>query len=149
MRWTRQLLLSLAVVVSATVGLVSGLLSAIWVPFLMDDIEVNAFYSAHPMLRAMRGAPTRITPSGDNPAMTRILLDRVPTGTDRSTAIQILAAENIWCERPVALADRDLLVCGPIKRPCSVSRWYIELHFDELNNVAGGRAFPLKATCEG
>ena len=149
MRWTRRFLLSLAVLVTATFGIVGGVVSAIWVPFLMADIKANAFYASHPMLRAMRDAPTHFTSKGDRPAVTKILLNRVPPGTSRSEAIQILATENIKCDRTMVSLHADrVLVCGPIKRPCSVARWYIELNFDEKDTLAGGRALSLKATCE-
>jgi hypothetical protein len=149
MRRVGRILLNFLILLTAAIGIGAGLLQGIWGLILLEDFKVEAFYLTHPLLRAMRDAPNHRTTQGEYPSATKILLDRIPLGTKRSVAAQIIAAENLKCDQTRALLDKDRpLICEAANRPCNATRWHIELRFDDQDNVVDGRAIPSKATCE-
>ena len=133
MRWLkRALILGSGLILLMTAGL-----------FVLDAVEhalVARFYKAHPMLGMMDKF------RGTTPAMVDILLKRVPNGSTRADAIQILASEGMSCES-VDTASRKLLACeAKNRRPQSlIPRWYVEILFDEGDRVLDGRVIAFKA----
>ena len=119
------------------------------IKFWYDDDEVENFYASHPMLRAMEKARSNGATSQPNdpfPQLRDVLLQRVPVGSNRDDAIRILASEGLICEKPDGPSGTTRLSCLTDTRPASVSRWYIELHFDQDDKMIDCRAFPFKAT---
>jgi hypothetical protein len=83
-----------------------------------ENTRVAEFYDAHPMLREMGGGK-----AGEQ--MTAILLHRVPIGSTRSDALDVLSAEDMDCKpgdqsgKPYPLKPEivqpEVLVCHPVK----------------------------------
>jgi hypothetical protein len=124
---------------------VLGVVAVVLVYSGIETARAEAFYTAHPMLREMAAAPPSYTSRTDDPwpRMTDILLKHVPTGTSREDALRILSAEKLSCS-PSA-STKNLLICQAHLRPSNVTRWWIEVRFDEVDRVSGGRVLALKA----
>jgi hypothetical protein len=106
-----------------------------------ERVQIARFYEAHPMLGMMNKFPSTV-----DPGMVDILLKRVPIGSMRSDAIQILAGEGMECGS-VDSSSRKLLVCGAKDREPRhlIPRWHVEIQFDQSDKVSGGRVLALKA----
>ena len=133
MRWLKHAL----VIGSGLILLMAGGL------FILGAVEralVARFYEAHAMLGMMHEFPNT------DPATVDILLRRVPRGSTRADATEILASEGMKCE-PVDTAPRKYLACEAKNRwPQSlIPRWYVEILFDESDRVSDGRVIAFKA----
>ena len=137
MRWFWRGLLTLIVLFSLLAGTI----------FVYDRIErarIADFYDKHPILNAMNKTPrVRLQGRDMNPQMSEVLLRHVPVGTIRSEASQILVAEGFRCEMPVALLQKNLLICFLPTRPSGVPQWQAELTFDAGDRVVAGRAWAV------
>lgn len=139
MSWVHRPILVLAVILGVIVAAPVGLIGA----YLAYDVVARyLFFERHPMLKAMRDAPSVSFQSNDPwSQMTDILMKRVPPGSSRSEALRILSEENLACEKP--RSKEDLIVCGPTSKPASIGGWYIELAFDD-DRVSRGRVLRPK-----
>ena len=130
---TRWLKLALTIFAALILLIIVGL-------FVLDRYEraeFARFYDAHPMLGMMSKFPKT-----EDPGMVEVLLTRVPKGTTRADAIQILAGEGMRC------GSRKLLVCEVKNREPQmlIPQWLVEVHFDESDKVSGGRVLALKGS---
>jgi hypothetical protein len=132
--WPKRILITLTAAVALILLPIIGLV-------IYDEVRFALFNKAHPMLKAMSERPNQ-NYAEDQQWMNNILLKRLPVGSTRSEALQIFSAEGMACERPVATADRNMLVCY-VTSPRV--RWHIEVRFDENDRVLGGRVLTLKA----
>jgi hypothetical protein len=123
----------------AFAALILILAGGVFIAFKLNDARVDEFYAEHPLLQRMRAIPA------NDPAMVKILMERVPIGSTRDEAFRILAVEGFRCN-PSNAPTPNSLACWTLTRPSSVPRWYVEVKFDEADKVAGGRVFPFKAT---
>ena len=134
MRWFKRVLLAFAaLVLLLIVGL--AVLSA------DEKAQVARFYDAHPMLQMMDKIPAIL-----DRERVDVLLQRVPKGSTRKDAAQILSSEGMSCSH--AQSSQRLLTCDLKDREPAhlIPRWVVEVQFDENDKVSGGRVLALKAT---
>jgi len=124
MRWITRILLGPVGIVLVAFGIIAAIPLGL---ILIETYRENSFYSAHPLLQKMRGL--------SDEARTILLLDQVPRGTTRSEVLSIMSTEKLTCARGVGSDRERLLICSARGRPCSVSRWQIDLYFDESDAV--------------
>jgi hypothetical protein len=128
MRWLKRILAVAAVVILL---LVVGLFAR----EAYERVQLARFYEAHPMLGMMDKVP-------DNPAelMVGILLERVPVGSTRDHAIQVLTEEGMACG-PVEVVSRHFACFVKDRKPETlIPRWYIGIQLDESDRVSSGFA---------
>jgi hypothetical protein len=112
------------------------------------DAQVARFYDEHPLLRSMYELPhppiteplAKLDQQRDD-----ILLKRLPIGSSRADALEMLSSEGMNCLPMTIPNRREMLVC---KASSLQSRWRIEIQFDENERVSGGRVIELKAVVE-
>lgn len=134
MRWFKCVLFAFAaLVLLLIVGL--AVLSA------DEKAQVARFYDAHPMLQMIDKIPAIL-----DRERVDVLLQRVPKGSTRKDAFQILSSEGMSCFN--ATPNQRPLVCGVKKREPAhlIPNWHVEVQFDENDKVSGGRVLALKAT---
>jgi hypothetical protein len=112
------------------------------------DAQVARFYDEHPLLRSINELPhppiTR-PPAELDQQRDAILLKRLPIGSSRADALEMLSSEGMKCSPMTIPNHREMLVC---KASSHQSRWRIEIQFDENEKVSGGRVLELKAVVE-
>jgi hypothetical protein len=98
-----------------------------------ERVQLARFYEAHPMLGMMDKVP-------DNPAelMVDILLERVPVGSTRAHAIQVLTGEGMACGPVEVVSHRFTCFVRDREPENLIPRWYIEIRLDENDQVSGG-----------
>ncbi|MEA2823462.1 MAG: hypothetical protein QOJ86_5466 [Bradyrhizobium sp.] len=133
MSWPKRILITLAAAAALILLPIIGLV-------IYDEVRFALFNNSHPMLKAMSEQRNQDY-AEDRRRMNDILLKRLPVGSTRSEALQILTVEGMECARPPGTAQRDLLVCY-VTSPRV--RWHIEVQFDENDRVLGGRVLTLK-----
>lgn len=132
MRWFKRPLFAFAtLVLLLIVGL--AVLSA------DEKTQVARFYDAHPMLQMMDRIPAIL-----DRERVDVLLQRVPKGSTRKDAAQILSSEGMRCGH---VQSQRLLTCDLKDREPAhlIPRWVVEIQFDESDRVSGGRVLALKA----
>jgi hypothetical protein len=126
MHWFKRALIVVAALILLPVG---GI-------FLLDAyqrIPLARFYATHPMLGLMDNVPY-----DTNELMVDILHKRVPVGSTRAHAIQVLADEGMSCG-PVEIASRRFTCFVKDREPENlIPRWYIGIQLDENDRVSGG-----------
>src|SRR4051812_8446478 len=113
MRWFKR-----ALAVGAVVILL--LIVGLFLREAYERVQLARFYKAHPMLGMMDKVP-------DNPAelMVGILLERIPVGSTRDHAIQVLTEEGMACG-PVEVVSRHFTCFVKDRKPENlISRWYV------------------------
>jgi hypothetical protein len=126
MRWFRR-----ALAVGAIVILLS--IVALFAREAYERVQLARFYEAHPMLGMMDKVP-------DNRAepMVSILLGRVPVGSTRDHANQVLTEEGMACG-PVEVVSRHFTCFVKDRKPENlIPRWYVGIQLDESDRVLGG-----------
>jgi hypothetical protein len=123
MSWSKRILITLAL----AAGLL--LLPVIYLVFwdIREAARLAQFERTHPMLAKMAASFNE---------RNEILLARLPIGSPRTEALNTLSEEGMSCERPRAIAQRDMLLCWTTYPR---GTWHIEVRFDANDKVAGGR----------
>lgn len=134
MRWLRRVLFAFA-------ALVLLLITGLVVQSSHEKTQVTRFYDAHPMLQMMDKVPVLLEQERID-----VLLQRIPKGSTRMSALQILSSEGMNCSH--AHSNQRLLTCDLKDREPAhlIPRWFVEVQFDENDKVSGGRVLALKAT---
>jgi hypothetical protein len=128
MRWFKRILV---VAAAAILLLIAGLFAR----EAYERVQLARFYEAHPMLGMMDEVPY-----DTEPLVVDILLKRIPVGSTRDHAIEILTEEGMACG-PVEVVSRRFACFVKDRKPENlIPRWYIGIQLDESDRVSSGSA---------
>jgi len=119
---------------------------------LLFETKTDRFYAERPILHAMRSVHDGVWSNDSEPAQ-RVLLQRVPVGTDSESAVAALSKESFDCEisrwpsgengrqlrGPKHVEMSGALLNCQLLAPARLgyTRWLIDLRFDEGKRLLG------------
>jgi hypothetical protein len=124
--------IKIAIIVCLSIAAVPAALFAyLWLWIWYKTAEVERFYQEHRLLGQMHAV--QASGSIDSRPARKALLQMLPLGTDRETAVSVLQREGFGCHTTTSIPNdkKDRMDCGAgTPAVIAYTNWTVRLEFD-------------------